>query len=287
MAKAIVGYEFHFWGAGENPALSALARRNRMQSIQGKVAWITGAGTGIGRAGALALAAAGATVVLSGHRVPQLEAVAQQIAEKGGYAGLEAVDIADEAAVNATVERIAAKHGRLDMLINSAGLNRPKRRWRDTDSDSWNAIIDVDLTGAFNVCHATLKIMRQQRNGLIVNVSSMASQTRTGNFSGFAYGAAKKGLNVLTESINEEHCHLGIRACALCPGEVATEILDLRPTPPSPEERAKMVQEEDVGAAVLFVAQMPPHVCINELHITPTWNRSYIGSPEFAINRSD
>ena len=104
-----------------------------MQSITGKIAWVTGAGTGIGRAGALALAQAGATVILSGRRVPQLEAVAGQIADAGGAAEIEPLDIVDANAVDATAARIADTHGRLDMLIHSAGLNLPKRRWRDID----------------------------------------------------------------------------------------------------------------------------------------------------------
>lgn len=257
-----------------------------MQSIAGKIAWVTGAGTGIGRAGALALAEAGATVILSGRRVPQLEAVAKRIADAGGAAEIEPLDIVDAKAVDAVAARIADSHGRLDMLINSAGLNLPKRRWRDIDNAGWRTIIDVDLNGAFNVSHAALMIMRKQRDGLIVNVSSMASQ-RVGGVSGIAYTAAKTALNAMSESINVENCHMGIRACALCPGEVATEILDMRPMPPSPEDRARMIQEEDVGATILFIAQMPPHVCLNEIHITPTWNRGYIGAADRNIPRDD
>jgi NADP-dependent 3-hydroxy acid dehydrogenase YdfG len=258
-----------------------------LQSIEGKIAWVTGAGSGIGRAGALALAGAGVMVVLSGRRVSQLEKVAEQIAAAGGKAEVEPLDIVDAEASNGVVERIVARHGQLDMLVNSAGLNRPKRRWRDIDHQSWNDIIDVDLTGAFNVCYAALMVMRPQRDGLIINVSSMASQGRTGGVSGFPYAAAKHGLNVMNESINYENCHLGIRACALCPGEVATEILDLRPKPPSQEERARMIQEQDMGETILFIARMPPHVCLTEIQITPTWNRGYIGSPDFTITRDD
>ena len=210
-----------------------------MQSIDGKIAWVTGAGTGIGRAGAKALAAAGVTVYLSGRRVPQLEAVKATIEAEGGKAEVAPLDIVDADACYALVERIVAAHGRLDMVVNSAGLNRPKRRWKDVDQSSFHTIIDVDLKGAFNVCHAAIKAMRPQRDGLIINVSSMASQGRTGGVSGFAYAAAKHGMNVMNESINDEHAHMGIRACALCPGEVATEILDTRPKPPSPEERAR------------------------------------------------
>jgi len=105
-----------------------------MQSIAGKIAWVTGAGTGIGRAGAVALAQAGATVILSGRRVPQLEAVAERIADAGGVAKIEPLDIVDVDAVYAVAARIADSHGRLDMLIHSAGLNLPKRRWRDIDN---------------------------------------------------------------------------------------------------------------------------------------------------------
>ncbi|MBT5110453.1 MAG: SDR family oxidoreductase [Rhodospirillaceae bacterium] len=257
-----------------------------MQSIEGKIAWVAGAGTGIGRAGAVALARAGATVILSGRRIPQLEAVAKQITDSGGVAEIEPLDIVDVADVTAAVGRIVDTHGRLDILVNSAGLNLPKRRWRDITDEGWKTIIDVDLNGAFYVSHAALNVMRKQRDGLIVNVSSMASQS-IGGVSGIAYTAAKTALNTMSASINHENCHLGIRACALCPGEVATEILDLRPVPPSPEDRARMVQEEDVGATILFIAQMPPHVCLNEIHITPTWNRGYIGAADRNIARDD
>lgn len=257
-----------------------------MYSIAGKIAWVTGAGTGIGRAGAVALAEAGAIVVLSGRRVPELEAVAARIREAGGAADVAPLDIADRPAVDAVVDGIVKRHGRLDIMINSAGLNIPKRRWRDITPEGWNTVIDVDLNGAFNVSHAALLVMRRQRDGLIVNVSSMASQ-RIGGVSGVAYTTAKHALNAMNESINHENCHLGIRACALCPGEVATEILEKRPIPVSAEDRARMVQEDDVGRTIRFIAEMPPHVCLNEIHITPTWNRGYIGAADRAIPRDD
>ena len=258
-----------------------------MQSIDGKIAWVTGAGTGIGRAGAIALAANGVTVYLSGRRVPELEDVARRISDAGGTAHVAPLDIVDADGCYALVERIVAAHGRLDMVVNSAGLNRPIRRWRDIDQENFHMVVDVDLKGAFNVCHAALGPMRKQRDGLIINVSSMASQGRSGGVSGFPYAAAKHGMNVMNESINDEHAHMGVRACALCPGEVATDILDKRPKPPSPEERARMVQEEDVGETILFIARMPAHVCLNEIHISPLWNRGYIGSPDFTVPRDD
>ena len=257
-----------------------------MKTLTGKIAWVTGAGTGIGRAGARALAEAGALVVLSGRRKPQLEDVAASIAKDGGTAEVARPDIADAKAVDAVVADIVRRHGRLDIVINSAGLNVPQRKWREITNAALNKIINVDLIGAFNVCHAALAPMRAQRDGLIVNVSSMASQ-RVGGVSGFAYTAAKTGLNALNESINHEHCHLGIRACALCPGEVATEILATGPLPPSAEGQAGMVQEDDVGRTIRFIAETPPHVCLNEIHITPTWNRGYIGAADRVFPRDD
>lgn len=257
-----------------------------MSVLKGKIAWVIGAGTGIGRAGAIALAEAGAKVVLSGRREPQLEDVASRVRDVGGEADLAPLDIADAEAVDGVAGDIVARHGRLDILINSAGLNVPKRKWREISREDWTKIIDVDLIGAFNVCHAALRPMRAQRDGLIVNVSSMASQ-RVGGVSGFAYTAAKTGLNALNESINHEHCHLGIRACALCPGEVATEILANRPMPPSAEEQARMIQEADMGRTIRFIAETPPHVCLNEIHVTPTWNRGYIGAADRVFPRDD
>lgn len=257
-----------------------------MESIEGKVAWVTGAGTGIGRGGAVALAGAGAKIVLSGRRVPQLEATQQRIAEAGGEAIVEPVDVSDAEAVQALVDRIRDRYGRLDILVNSAGINIPNRRWRDIDAASWHKMIDIDLNGAFYCSHAALMVMRQQRDGLIINISSMAGR-RVGPGSGVAYYAAKHGMNAMSENLNMENCHLGIRACVICPGEVETEILDSRPIPPSAEDRARMVKESDMGDAILFVASMPKHVCINELLITPTWNRVYIGADERAIPRDD
>ena len=146
-----------------------------MDTLSNKIAWVTGAGTGIGRGGALALASAGAHVVLSGRRQAQLKQVAEQMVASGGSAEVVPLDIVDRAAVDACVERIVEAHGRLDILVNSAGLNVPKRRWRDLGAEDWNTVIDVDLNGAFNVCHASLAVMRRQRDGLIINVSSMAS----------------------------------------------------------------------------------------------------------------
>ena len=258
-----------------------------MQSIDGKVAWVTGAGTGIGRGGAMGLASAGARIILSGRREEPLEDTQMRIADAGGEAVIEPLDISDANAVYAVADAIKERFGRLDILVNSAGLNIPNRRWKVVEAEGWRSVIDIDLNGAFYCSHAALRIMREQRDGLIINISSLAGR-RVSTVSGAAYTAAKHGLNAMSESLNLENCHLGIRACAICPGDVATDILDRRPFPPTAEARERMIQEKEMGETILFVAQMPPHVCINELVISPTWNLSYIGgTPDREIPRDD
>ena len=247
-----------------------------MRDLTGKTAWITGAGTGIGAAAARALAAAGVRVVLSGRREAQLSEVASAIEDEGGAARIAALDVADADAVDAVAAGIARQEGRVDMLVNSAGLNVVRRNWKHLSRADWDQIIRVDLDGAFYCCHAVLPMMRAQEDGLIVNISSWAGR-HVSAVTGPAYSAAKFGMNAFTESLNIEECVHGIRATAVCPGEVATPILDKRPIPVSAADRARMVQAEDCGELVLFLARLPAHVCINDVTISPTWNRGYVG----------
>jgi NADP-dependent 3-hydroxy acid dehydrogenase YdfG len=248
-----------------------------MQDLKGQVAWVTGAGTGIGEAAARALAAAGMKLVLSGRRESELNRVAQHIRQAGGEARVAPLDVTDAPAVEAVVQSIVNQEGRIDVAINSAGLNIPKRNWNQLSREGWDQVIRIDLDGAFYCCHAVLPVMRRQQGGLIVNVSSMAGK-RVSPMTGPAYSAAKFGLNAMTDSINVENCIHGIRATAVCPGEVATPILEKRPVPVSQEDRARMLQPDDLGELMLFLARMPKHVCINEILITPTWNRGLVGA---------
>ena len=248
-----------------------------MQDLKGQVAWVTGAGTGIGEAAARALAAAGMKLVLSGRRESELNRVAQHIRQAGGEARVAPLDVTDASAVEAVVQSIVNQEGRIDVAINSAGLNIPKRNWNQLSREGWDQVIRIDLDGAFYCCHAVLPVMRRQQGGLIVNVSSMAGK-RVSPMTGPAYSSAKFGLNAMTDSINVENCIHGIRATAVCPGEVATPILEKRPVPVSQEDRARMLQPDDLGELMLFLARMPKHVCINEILITPTWNRGLVGA---------
>lgn len=249
-----------------------------MQDLTGQVAWITGAGTGIGEAGALALAAAGCTLVLSGRRPEPLEAVAARIRDAGSTAVfVEPLDVSDTEAVSTVVARILATNGRIDIGVFSAGINVTERNWPVVSTDSWDDVIGVDLNGAFYCCHAVLPAMRSQGSGLIINISSLAAK-RIGPLTGPAYHAAKHAMNAMTASLALEERNNGIRATAVCPGEVATPILDARPVPVSDEDKARMLQGEDLGAIIRFVAEMPSHVTLDEIVVTPTYNR-FAASP--------
>ena len=138
-------------------------------------------------------------------------------------------------------------------------------------------ILGANLHGAFYCVVAALPIMRVRRDGLIINVASLAGK-HVSVLSGPGYTAAKHAVVAMNASINMEECINGIRACAICPGEVATPILDQRPVPVSAEDCARMLQAEDLGQTILFVARMPKHACVSEIVIAPTWNRSYIAA---------
>ena len=256
-------------------------------ALAGKVAWITGGGSGIGLAGAIELLKAGAHVVISGRTAATNASAAralQTLKDPGGEAASGssetiALDVADKHAVKAAADDIIARHGRIDILVNSAGTNATRRNFDVVTMDAWDDVVAINLSGSFYTTLAALPAMRAQKDGLVINVSSWAGRNPS-KLTGPAYNATKRGLIALTESINIEECLNGIRACSILPGEVATPILDKRPIPPSAERRAGMVQPEDMGQAILFVAMMPPRTCINELIITPTLNHFYMGGLE-------
>lgn len=247
-------------------------------TLGGQIAWITGAASGIGLAGAQALAEAGAVVVLSGRRADALERAAAGIRAQGGQAEVEPLDVNDAAAVAAAAQRILTRHGgRLDILLNSAGTNTPQRFWRNLTVEGWRQVVGTNLDGLFHTTLAALPAMRARRNGLIINVSSWAGVHHP-KLTGAAYNGSKHAVVAMTETINMEEGVNGIRACCLCPAEVSTPILDTRPQPPSAEERARMLQPEDLGRTIRFIAELPPQACVNQIVISPTWNRMYINS---------
>lgn len=255
---------------------------NDESSLEGKVAWITGGGSGIGLAGAIELAKAGCRVTISGRDAAKLDAAIEQAVASGAPAGsivAAPLDVADRAAVGRSARAIEARHGRIDILVNSAGVNFPKRFWTETDAATFADVVAVNLNGAAYCTLAVLKGMQARREGTVINVASFAGW-HLSYLTGPAYTASKAGMIALTHSFNIEECVNGLRATALCPGEVATPILKKRPVEPSAADKARMAQEGDLGRTIRFIAEMPAHVCINELVITPVWNRIYIGGDE-------
>jgi NADP-dependent 3-hydroxy acid dehydrogenase YdfG len=234
--------------------------------LDGKVAWVTGAGTGIGKAAAIALAGDGATVVLTGRRKEPLETLAAELKSQGAVALVKAGDLAR----SKSAQRIAD-------AMNNAGLNIAKRSWRDLDADGADAVLQINLSGAFYCVLAVLPVMRAQGDGVLIHVSSMAGRL-VGLLSGPAYTASKHGVVAMSHSINCEECVNGIRSTVICPGEVATPILDKRPVPVTKAQRAKMLQPDDLGDLVRYVAGLPEHMCMNEVQVTPTLNRSYVSA---------
>ncbi len=248
-----------------------------MAALTGKVAWATGAGSGIGQAAAIALAKEGAAVVLTGRRKEPLQATAAAIKKAGGKAEVKAGDLMKASAVTKIAKDIEKKYGRCDILVNNAGLNILDRTWAKLSLAGAEQVLDGNLTSAFYCSSAVLPMMRKRKDGVLIHTSSMAGRNPS-PLSGAAYSAAKHGVVAMSHVINMEECINGIRSCVVLPGEVATPILDKRPIPVSKEERAKMAQSEDVGDLIRYVACLPPHVTINEVWITPTWNRGYIAN---------
>jgi NADP-dependent 3-hydroxy acid dehydrogenase YdfG len=247
-----------------------------MANTTKRVAWVTGGGSGIGQAGAEALAADGWTVIVSGRRRDALDVVANGInAGTGGRAEAMPLNVSNAADVESAAQKIVAKHGRIDLLVNSAGINVPKRSWADMEIEGWDRLVDINLNGVLYCMRAVLPTMRAQKDGCIINVASWAGR-HVSKMPGPAYTTTKHAVLALTHSFNMDECVNGLRACCLSPAEVATPILKLRPVVPSAEEQARMLQPEDLGRTIAFVASMPPHVCVNEILISPTWNRSFV-----------
>src|SRR3954468_1316105 len=241
-------------------------------SLAGKIAWITGAGSGIGQSAAVELARAGATVVVSGRRASALSETGELVRNAGAKADAVPLDVADREAVARAGEDIVGRHGRVDLLVNSAGLNVPNRFFRNVTAKDWDHVMGINLHGAMYCMLAVLPSMRERRDGLVINVSSWFGRYPS-YMGGPAYNASKRALATITEQINLEEGHRGIRGCVIFPGEVATPILKSRPKPVSAEDQARMLQAEDLGRLIRFVAETPAHVCLNEIVISPTWNR--------------
>ena len=240
--------------------------------LAGKVALVTGAGTGIGRASALMMAAEGAAVALTGRRTEPLQTVVEEIEKTGARAKARPCDVADVAEARALVTWAEQTFGRIDILVNNAGFASKVRTIRWVSEEEWRSVIDVNLTAVYALTQAVLPGMLDRKEGTIITVTSLAA-LRPGLISGAPYGAAKAGARNLMQDVHTEFRNQGIRATTIIPAEVDTAILENRPMPPDAAARATMMQPEDVAEAILLCATLPPRTVIEEIVVSPTLDR--------------
>jgi NAD(P)-dependent dehydrogenase (short-subunit alcohol dehydrogenase family) len=242
------------------------------QDLINKVAIITGGGTGIGRGIALRYAAHGAKVYILGRRIEPLyetlETHKRLNPDLGSIIPLRC-DVAIESEVSAVFSKLFQEIPKLDILVNSAGVNIAKRKADILSVQDYKKVMAANVDGAFYCIHAVLPSMCKQGGGLIINISSVAGK-RGLPLAGAAYCASKAALSALGSTISADLCNFGIRVVNICPGEVNTPILDQRAVPPPYEKRLLLLQPEDLADAALMIAPLPPRAHIPELVIKPT-----------------
>ncbi len=241
--------------------------------LTGKVALITGGGTGIGEAAALALAAAGAKVVVTGRRKARLEEVVAAIAAAGGEALAVQSDVSAEADAFGAVEQAVAHFGRLDIVINSAGVNEAGGI-ESLSLEGWRKVIDINLWGTIYTCKAAVPHLKAGGGGDIINISSTAGRRAAGLFA--SYATSKHGVNGFTESIRQELGGDNIRVCVIEPGATETEIAD---SISDPQWSAAIQQHVtkggamaagDIADAIIFILTLPRRANVSQILIRPT-----------------
>lgn len=230
---------------------------------------ITGAGTGIGQATAKALAADGFTVALLGRRADVLELTAAEILADGGKAVVVPCDVACRDSVADAMRVLESQFTHFDVLVCNAGTNLPRRTLSELSPEDWDKLIDVNLTGAFNIVRAIMPHMRSAKKGTVVQICSISGK-RASTLGGIGYSAAKFGQSALGICLAREERENGIRSTVIYPGEVNTPILEQRPQPVPDYRRPLILQPEDVAAAVRFVVSLPARANVLELIIKPT-----------------
>ena len=241
-------------------------------NIKGKVVVITGASSGLGDATARHLSAQGATVVLGARRVDRIQSLADELNAKGGNALAVATDVTHHEQVKKLVDTAVQKFGRIDVMINNAGL-MPHSPLERLKIDDWNRAIDVNIKGVLYGIAAALPHMKQQKAGHIINVSSVAGHKITPN--GAVYCATKHAVRVLSEGLRQEVKPYNIRTTNITPGAVATELPDSITEPDIAEGARKFYKEVAIPAdsfarAVAFAMSQPDDVDVNEILFRPT-----------------
>ncbi|OKH43314.1 oxidoreductase [Calothrix sp. HK-06] len=241
--------------------------------LEGKVAIITGASSGIGEATAIALAQEGASVAIGARRGERLEALAKRIEASGGKVLPIVTDVTDEDQANNLVEKTNAELGRVDILVNNAGVALTGNIDGGNTAD-WRRMIDVNVLGVLYTTHAVLPIFKVQQTGHVVNISSVAGRVARAGVG--IYNATKWGVNAFSEALRQEVLRDNIRVTIIEPGLVDTEINNHTTDPVAKkinEERRKAIvplQSEDVAAAIVYAVTQPSHVNVNEILIRPT-----------------
>jgi NAD(P)-dependent dehydrogenase (short-subunit alcohol dehydrogenase family) len=236
--------------------------------LAGKTALVTGGATGIGLGIAVGLAQEGCRVAIAGRREDKLREAASQNRTDPPLA-LRACDVGDLADVERLFAWLRDELGPLDILVNSAGVNVVKRSLAELSTDDWDTMMQINASGAFYCIQAVLPQMRERRDGLIVNISSIAG-IRSSLLGGIGYTASKFAMSAMGITAAREESQYGIRVTNVYPGEVDTPILERRPQPVSAEHRARILKPEDVAAAVVMIACLPPRAHVSELVIKPT-----------------
>jgi NADP-dependent 3-hydroxy acid dehydrogenase YdfG len=246
---------------------------SRSERLCQRVVVVTGASSGIGEATAIALAAEGAKVVAVARRSDRLEALAEKIRAQGGTLQPMTADVADEAQIRDVVAKTQEQFGRIDSLINNAGvmLLGPID---GANTEDWRRMIDVNLLGLMYATHAVLPIMKSQKTGHIINVSSVAGRTIAPY--GAVYSATKFAVGAFSESLRQQVYQDNIRVTIVEPGVVATELVQHithAETKNMAEEfygSMKTLESEDIANAIVYALTQPAHVSINEILVRPT-----------------
>jgi NADP-dependent 3-hydroxy acid dehydrogenase YdfG len=233
-----------------------------------QVVLVAGASSGMGRATAMAAAAAGADVILAARNGDALESVCASIKQEGGLAHAMVADLTDRDVAGRLIETVMNEHGRIDIVVNSVGTNIPRRALDELTAESWAAMLSANLTVAFNLTQAVVPLFRQQGGGLLIHISS--SSAKKPDRSGVAYQASKAGVVGLAHGTMEEEREHGIRTTVIFPGLTDTPLVLKRPKPTPPEVMAHALQPEDVAAACLFVMTLSPRAHVPELTLYPS-----------------
>ena len=239
-----------------------------MNTLSDQSVLITGGGSGIGLAAARLFLADGARVAIAGRDADKLRRAAEGLGG-GDRLMVHAADVTAPEQVRRLVDEVTGRFGRIDILVNNAGLNIKDRTFEELTPETWKRLVGGNLEGAFYCMKAVLPQMRQRRDGLIININSISGK-RANPLGGAGYNAAKFGLRGLAMSVAAEEKPNGVRVSSIYPGEVDTPILEQRPSPVTEEHRRSMLQPEDVAAAVLFIAKLPPSATVPELVIMPS-----------------